>query len=71
MLNALTDLRRSQQLLQDSEQLMNRVHMCLEQSEKLLAHEEAREVTRTRAAVLSDETCHAGTVSHASACASL
>jgi hypothetical protein len=71
MLNAPTDLHRSQQLLQDSERLTNRVHMCLDQSEKLIARGEAREVARTCAAVTSDEIFHEGTVSHASTCASL
>jgi hypothetical protein len=71
MLNAPTDLHRSQQLLQDSERLMNLVHRCLDQSEKLIVRGKARAVARTRAAVLYDATCHAGTVAHASACPSL
>jgi hypothetical protein len=68
MLNALTDLHRSQQLMHDADRLMHRVHMRLAQSEQLIARGEARAVARTRAAVPSDETCHAGTVAHASAC---
>jgi hypothetical protein len=71
MLNAPTDLHRSQQLLQDSERLMKRVHMCLEQSEKLLSRGETRATARTRAAVTSDEIIHESTVSHASPCESL
>jgi hypothetical protein len=68
MLNAPTDLHRSQQLMQDAERLMNCVHICLEQSEKLIARGEARAVARARAAVTYDETFQEGTVTHASAC---
>ena len=68
MLNAPTDLHRNQQLMHDAERLIHRVHMRLEQSEKLIARGEARAVARTHAAVTSDETFQEGTVSHASAC---
>jgi len=71
MLNALTDLHRSQQLMQDAERLMNRVHIRLDQSEKLIARGEAHATARTRTAVPSDETCHEGTGAHASVCPSL
>jgi hypothetical protein len=54
MLNALTDLHRSQQLMQDAERLMNRVHIRLDQSEKLIARGEAHATARTRTAVPSD-----------------
>ena len=68
MLNAPTDLHRSQQLMHDAERLLHRVHVRLEQSEKLIARGEARAVTRTHAAVTSEETVQEDTVSHASAC---
>ena len=68
MLNALTDLHRSQQLMQDADRLMHRVHMRLAQSEQMIARGEARAVARTRAVMPSDETCHEGTIAHASAC---
>jgi hypothetical protein len=71
MLNAPTDLHRSQQLLHDAERVMKRVAARLIRSRELIAIGEARALARTRAAVLSDETCHEGTVSHASARPSL
>jgi hypothetical protein len=43
----------------------------LTESRELIARGKARALARTRAAVLYDETCQEGTVSHASACPSL
>ena len=71
MLNAPTDLRRSQQLLHNAERVMKRVATRLVQSRELIARGNARAVAWTRAAVMYDETFHEGTVSHASACPSL
>jgi hypothetical protein len=71
MLNALTHLHRSQQLMHDAERLMHRVHLRLDQSKKVIARGEAREVARTRAAVIYNEISHESTVSHASPCESL
>jgi len=68
MLNALTDLHRSQQLLQDSTRIMTDAATRLAQSRVLIARREARAVARALAAVTSDETFQEGTVSHASAC---
>ena len=68
MLNALTDRHRRQQLLQDAKRLLHKAHVCLEQSRELIARGKARALARTRAAMLYDETCHEGTVAHASAC---
>jgi hypothetical protein len=66
MLNAPTDLHRSQHLMHDAERLMHRVYIRLEQSNKLIARGETRTVARAHAAVTSDETFPEGTVSHAS-----
>ena len=66
MLNAPTDLHRSQQLMHDAERLLHRVHIRLEQSDKLIARGEARAVVRAHAAVTYDETFPENTVSHAS-----
>jgi hypothetical protein len=71
MLNALTDLRRSQQLLHKTERVMKDAATRLAQARVLIARGEARALARTRAAVLYDETCHEDTVSHASVCPSL
>ena len=71
MRNALTDLHRSQQLIQDSERVMTDATTRIERSRVLIARGEARAVARTHAAVTYDETFQEGTVSHASACPSL
>ena len=66
MLNAPTDLHRSQQLLQDSTRIMTDAATRLAQSRVLIARGEARAVARAHAAVTSDETFQEGIVSHAS-----
>ena len=66
MLTAPTDLRCSQQLLQDSTRIMTDAATRLAQSRVLIARGEARAVARAHAAVTSDETFQEGTVSHAS-----
>ena len=71
MLNAPTDLHRSQQLIQDSERIMTYAATRLAQSCVLIARGEARAVARTRAAVIFEETLSQGTVPHASACPSV
>jgi len=68
MLTAPTDLRCSQQLLQDSTRIMTDAATRLAHSRVLIARGEARAVARARAAVTSDEPFQEGTVSHASAC---
>ena len=66
MLNAPTDLHRSQQLLQDSTCIMTDATTRIERSSVLIARGEDRALARTRAAVTFDETLSKGTVSHAS-----
>ena len=66
MLTAPTDLRCSQQLLQDSTRIMTNAATHLVQSRVLIARGEARAVARAHAAVTYDETFPEGTVSHAS-----
>jgi len=66
MLTAPTDLRCSQQLLQDSTRIMTDAATRLAQSRVLIARGEARAVARAHAAVTSDETFQEGIVSHAS-----
>jgi hypothetical protein len=68
MLNAPTDLHRSQQLIQDSERVMTDATTRIERSRVLITRGEAQAVARARAAVTSEETFQEGTVSHASAC---
>jgi hypothetical protein len=71
MLNAPTDLHRSQQLIHDAERVMTEATTRIERSRVLIARGEARAVARVRAAVTYDETFQEGTVSHASTYASL
>ena len=66
MLTAPTDLRCSQQLLQDSTRIMTDAATRLAQSRVLIARGEDRAVARAHAAVTSDETFQEGIVSHAS-----
>ena len=66
MLNAPTDLRRSQQLLHDATQIMTDAATSCAHSRVLVAGGKARAVARARAAVMYDETFPEGTVSHAS-----
>jgi hypothetical protein len=60
MLNAPTDLHRSQQLLQDSTRIMTDAATRIERSSVLIARGETRVVARARAAVTSDETLPGG-----------
>ena len=66
MLNAPTDLRCSQQLLHDAQQIRTDAATSLAHSGVLIARGKARAVARARAAVMYDETFPEGTVSHAS-----
>jgi len=56
MLHAPTDLHRSQQLIRNSERLMNRAVSCLEQSSELVKRGKARAVARSCAAMTYEET---------------
>jgi hypothetical protein len=55
MLNASTDLHRSQQLLQDADQLITTADAQIAHSKALIARGEARTIERARAAMEYDK----------------